>query len=177
MTVDDHAALVAMGKKMATTNGYTPMQSSGLYVTDGDEIDWAYGSQHICMYTFELYPSHARSARTARFYPPDELIGPRDRPQQGRDPVPHRARRLPVLRVIGKAKAELRPAVRRLRDATAAGSPTRSAPTPRPRGALAARQPGDDGPPGGDRPVGLAGARHRRAGRRDARTRTTSTAA
>ena len=26
-----------------TTNGYTPMQSSDLYITDGDEIDWAYG--------------------------------------------------------------------------------------------------------------------------------------
>ena len=43
MTVDDHAALVAIGKAMAKPNGYTPMQSSSLYVTDGDEIDWAYG--------------------------------------------------------------------------------------------------------------------------------------
>ena len=36
MTTDDHAALVALGKKMAASNGYTAMQSSGLYVTDGD---------------------------------------------------------------------------------------------------------------------------------------------
>lgn len=76
MTVDDHAALVALGRKMAATNGYTAMQSSSLYITDGDEIDWAYGEQHIFMYTFELYPSHSQVSTTARFYPPDEVIGP-----------------------------------------------------------------------------------------------------
>ena len=76
MTKDDRDALAALGRKMAATNGYTPMQSSDLYVTDGDEIDWAYGVQHIFMYTFELYPSHAKVSTTARFYPPDEVIGP-----------------------------------------------------------------------------------------------------
>jgi len=76
MTKDDHAALVALGRKMATTNGYTAMQSSSLYVTDGDEIDWAYGVQHIFMYTFEMYPSHSQVSSTARFYPADEQIGP-----------------------------------------------------------------------------------------------------
>ena len=76
MTVEDHAALVTMGKKMASLNGYTPMQSSSLYVTDGDEIDWAYGSQRIWMYTIELYPSHAQVSSDLRFYPPDEKIGP-----------------------------------------------------------------------------------------------------
>jgi hypothetical protein len=76
MTADDHAALVALGRRMAGMNGYTPMQSSGLYITDGDEIDWAYGVQGIFMYTFELYPSHSKVSSTARFYPPDEVIGP-----------------------------------------------------------------------------------------------------
>jgi carboxypeptidase T len=76
MTSDDHAALVALGKKMATTNGYTAMQSSSLYVTDGDEIDWAYGLEHVFMYTFEMYPSHSKVSSTARFYPADELIAP-----------------------------------------------------------------------------------------------------
>ena len=76
MTVDDQAALKAMGKRMAGKNGYTPMQSSGLYITDGDEIDWAYGRHRIFMYTFELYPSHSRVSSIARFYPPDEVIGP-----------------------------------------------------------------------------------------------------
>ena len=49
-------------------------QSSSLYVTDGDEIDWAYGVHRIFMYTFEMYPSQSRSTSTARFYPPDEVI-------------------------------------------------------------------------------------------------------
>ncbi len=75
MTKDDHAALVAIGKAMAKTNGYTPMQSSSLYITDGDEIDWAYGVYRIFMYTFELYPSHSQVSSNARFYPADELIG------------------------------------------------------------------------------------------------------
>ena len=75
MTKDDHAALVAIGKAMAKTNGYKPMQSSSLYVTDGDEIDWAYGVYRIFMYTFELYPSHSQVSSNARFYPADELIG------------------------------------------------------------------------------------------------------
>jgi carboxypeptidase T len=74
MTVEDHAALAALGKHLASLNGYTPMQSSSLYVTDGDEIDWAYGHEHIFMYTFEMYPSHSRVSSTARFYPPDEVI-------------------------------------------------------------------------------------------------------
>jgi hypothetical protein len=61
---------------MAATNGYTAMQSSSLYITDGDEIDWAYGHEGIFMYTVELYPSHSQVSSTARFYPPDEQIGP-----------------------------------------------------------------------------------------------------
>ena len=76
MTVDDHAALVALGRRMAATNGYRAIQSSSLYVTDGDEIDWAYGVEHIFMYTFELYPSHSLVSSNARFYPPDEVIAP-----------------------------------------------------------------------------------------------------
>jgi carboxypeptidase T len=76
MNAEDHAALVALGKKMAATDGYTAMQSSSLYVTDGDEIDWAYGHEGIFMYTMELYPSHSQVSTDARFYPPDEQIGP-----------------------------------------------------------------------------------------------------
>jgi carboxypeptidase T len=72
MTVDDEAALEAMGRRMASTNGYTPMQSSGLYITDGDEIDFAYGRHRIFMFTFEMYPKS--SGELSRFYPPDEVI-------------------------------------------------------------------------------------------------------
>jgi len=74
MTKDDHAALEALGRRMASKNGYHPMQSSSLYITDGDEIDWAYGRYRIFMYTFELYPSHAQVSTIARFYPPDEVV-------------------------------------------------------------------------------------------------------
>ena len=72
MTRDDHAALQAIGKKLAAKNGYHPMQSSGLYITDGDEIDWAYGRHRIFMYTLEMYPRSSTSL--SRFYPPDEVI-------------------------------------------------------------------------------------------------------
>ncbi len=75
MTVDDQAALRALGVRLASKNGYRPMQSSSLYVTDGDEIDFAYGRHRIFMYTFEMYPSHSLVSSTARFYPADELIG------------------------------------------------------------------------------------------------------
>ena len=74
MTKDDQAALAALGRALASKNGYTPMQSSSLYITDGDEIDWAYGRHRIFMYTFELYPSHSKVSSIARFYPPDEVI-------------------------------------------------------------------------------------------------------
>lgn len=75
MTKDDQAALARMGKIMGGLNGYVAMQSSALYVTDGDEIDWAYGQHRIFMYTFELYPSHSAVSSNERFYPPDEVIG------------------------------------------------------------------------------------------------------
>jgi carboxypeptidase T len=73
MTAADQGTLSAMGRHMASTNGYTPMQSSSLYITDGDEIDWAYGRHRIFMFTFEMYPKS--SGETSRFYPPDEVIG------------------------------------------------------------------------------------------------------
>ena len=73
MRLDDQRAFVAMGRAMARTNGYTPMQSSSLYITDGDAIDWLYGAHRIFAYTFELYPSGGSGIE--RFYPPDEVIG------------------------------------------------------------------------------------------------------
>ena len=69
MTQDDRNVFVAMGKKMASTNGYKPQQSSDLYITDGDMTDWAYGAHKIFAYTFELSPKGKPG-----FYPPDEII-------------------------------------------------------------------------------------------------------
>jgi hypothetical protein len=62
----------AMGRAMAATNGYTAMQSSAMYPTDGDQIDWMYGRQGIFSFTFELYPRGGGTPR--HHYPPDELI-------------------------------------------------------------------------------------------------------
>ncbi len=75
MTVDDHNAFVAMGKAMAKLNGYKPEQSSDLYITDGDQIDWMYGVHRIFSFTWELYPPESATV-WGDHYPADERIGP-----------------------------------------------------------------------------------------------------
>ena len=57
MTVDDHRVFVAIGKAMAARNGYKAEQSSDLYITDGDQIDWMYGRQRIFSYTMRAVPA------------------------------------------------------------------------------------------------------------------------
>ncbi|MCK8679923.1 M14 family metallopeptidase [Streptomyces lichenis] len=71
LTQDDRDAFATVGRKMAASNGYTPQQSSDLYVTDGSIDDYLWGAQKIFAYTFEMYP---RSASGGGFYPPDEVI-------------------------------------------------------------------------------------------------------
>ncbi|GCD43360.1 M14 family zinc carboxypeptidase [Streptomyces paromomycinus] len=71
MTQDDRDAFAAVGKSMAASNGYTPEQSSDLYITDGSIDDWLWGNQKIFGYTFEMYPS---SAGAGGFYPRDSVI-------------------------------------------------------------------------------------------------------
>jgi carboxypeptidase T len=71
MTADDRNAFAAIGQKMAASNGYTPEQSSDLYITDGSIDDWLWGNQKIFAYTFEMYPS---SSSGGGFYPPDEVV-------------------------------------------------------------------------------------------------------
>ncbi|MET9293737.1 M14 family zinc carboxypeptidase [Streptomyces sp. NPDC003077] len=71
LTKDDRDAFAAVGRKMAASNGYTPEQSSDLYVTDGSIDDWLWGDQKIFGYTFEMYPS---SAGAGGFYPRDTVI-------------------------------------------------------------------------------------------------------
>ncbi|SMO68130.1 M14 family metallopeptidase [Melghirimyces algeriensis] len=70
MSSDDQKVFETMGKAMAKTNHYQPMQSSDLYITDGDMTDWAYGEHGIFAYTFEMYPT----SYFPGFYPPDERI-------------------------------------------------------------------------------------------------------
>ncbi|MGW3013446.1 M14 family metallopeptidase [Streptomyces sp. NPDC001219] len=71
MTQDDHDAFATIGKNMAATNGYTPEQSSDLYITDGSIDDWLWGKEKVFAYTFEMYPS---SFGSGGFYPKDSVI-------------------------------------------------------------------------------------------------------
>ena len=75
MTSLDHATFVALGRAMASRNGYTAEQSSDLYITDGDEIDWLYGTQRIFSFTWELYPPETPTV-WGDHYPADETIAP-----------------------------------------------------------------------------------------------------
>jgi hypothetical protein len=69
MLKKDHDVFVAMGKAMATRNGYKPEQGSDLYISSGTSRDWLYGRHRVFGFTFELSPNTAA-------YPPDEAIGP-----------------------------------------------------------------------------------------------------
>ena len=73
MTTLDHDVFVSLGRAMAATNGYTAEQSSDLYITDGDQIDWLYGRQRIFSYTFELFPTEKRTV-WGDHYPDDSKI-------------------------------------------------------------------------------------------------------
>ena len=68
MTVTDHSTFVAMAQQIANTTGYTPEQSSDLYITDGDWNDWMYGALHKYPITMEL------TGYGYGFYPPDSFI-------------------------------------------------------------------------------------------------------
>jgi carboxypeptidase T len=72
MTRDQHDTFEALGTSLARTNGYTPEQSSDLYITDGAIDDWLWGANGVFAFTFEMYPG---AAGRDNFYPPDELIG------------------------------------------------------------------------------------------------------
>jgi hypothetical protein len=75
MTATDHSTFVAMGRRTASLNGYHAEQSSDLYITDGDEIDWMYGVHGIFSFTWELYPPETATV-WGDHYPPDERIAP-----------------------------------------------------------------------------------------------------
>lgn len=75
MTALDQRVFVALGTAMAARNGYTPEQSSDLYITDGDQIDWMYGVHRIFSFTFELYPGETATV-WGDHYPDDSKIAP-----------------------------------------------------------------------------------------------------
>lgn len=55
--IADRTTFQKMAQSMAVWNGYTPEQSSELYITSGDTVDWAYGTLGMFAFTFELSPS------------------------------------------------------------------------------------------------------------------------
>jgi carboxypeptidase T len=62
-----------MARDMSRWNGYTPQQSSDLYIASGDTTDWAYGVHGIYAFTFELSP---KSMWQGGFYPSPSVIQP-----------------------------------------------------------------------------------------------------
>jgi carboxypeptidase T len=68
---NDHKVYQTMAKKMAEWNGYTPQQSSELYIASGDTTDWSYGTLKIFSFTFELDPNNAWKGG---FYPGQGVI-------------------------------------------------------------------------------------------------------
>ncbi|MFC4081301.1 M14 family metallopeptidase [Amycolatopsis samaneae] len=72
MTQAEAAKFQNLGRQMAATNGYTPEQSSQLYITDGSMNDWMWATNRIWSYTFEMYPRGGSPG----FYPPDSAIVP-----------------------------------------------------------------------------------------------------
>ena len=73
MTSRDQKTFVALGRAMASRNGYKAQQSSDLYITDGDQIDWMYGRYRIFSFTFELYPPETATV-WGDHYPDDSRI-------------------------------------------------------------------------------------------------------
>ena len=67
--IEDKEALKAykaMAGEMGRMTGYTPEQSSELYVASGDLTDWSWGRHKIYSFTFEMMPS---SMGGGGFYP------------------------------------------------------------------------------------------------------------
>lgn len=67
------SAFKAMAQEMAGMTGYTPEQSSDLYIATGDTCDWAWGEHKIFAFTFELTP---KSMWAGGFYPGAKAIQP-----------------------------------------------------------------------------------------------------
>ena len=68
----DLSAFTNMARTMASWNGYTPEQSSDLYIASGDTTDWAYGTLGIFAFTFELSPRDMWSG--GGFYPGPDAV-------------------------------------------------------------------------------------------------------
>ena len=72
LNADQANAFGTLGRQMAALNGYTPQQSSDLYITDGGINDWMWATHKIWSYTFEMYPKSGTGLNG--FYPRDTQI-------------------------------------------------------------------------------------------------------
>ncbi|MBI4248827.1 MAG: zinc carboxypeptidase [Elusimicrobia bacterium] len=68
----DRETFKKLAETMAQWNGYTPEQSSDLYIASGDTTDWAYGEKGIFAFTFELSPKDMWGG--GGFYPGAEAV-------------------------------------------------------------------------------------------------------
>lgn len=117
MRTADQRVFAALSQAMANRNGYRAEQSSDLYITDGDQIDWMYGRHGVFSFTIELYPA---GGGAERWYPDDSLIAP----QTARN---HDA----VLYLAGRARCPWRVIGKEAQYCTeAAGAAERSSPRP-----------------------------------------------
>ena len=73
--VNDNRVHEIMARKMSEWNGYTPQQSSDLYIASGDTTDWSYGTHKIISFTFELDPANSGFGGGG-FYPGPDVIQP-----------------------------------------------------------------------------------------------------
>ena len=172
MTTDDQAAFAAIGKTMAASNGYKPIQASRPVHLVGHV-------PRLAVRPLSRLRLHVRDVARQHALPEGERDPERDGPQQERRAVPARACRLPVQRhrqgaeplwrlrrrPRGRARLDGQPARDRHRD-------RRQVDPGEPRGHVeqrseAARQ----------RALGVGGARHRVQGRLHARAPTTWMAA
>jgi len=71
-TKQDYNVFKTMAETMAQWNGYTPEQSSDLYIASGDTTDWAYGEHGMFAFTFEMSPN--QSAGAGGFYPGEGIL-------------------------------------------------------------------------------------------------------
>ena len=71
----DYLTHKTMAETMAQWNGYTPEQSSDLYIASGDTTDWAYGQLGVISFTFELDPKMSAFPQRG-FYPGQAFINP-----------------------------------------------------------------------------------------------------
>lgn len=73
--INDRSVHQKMAQTMAEWNGYTPQQSSELYIASGDTTDWSYGVHKIISFTFELDPANDGFGGGG-FYPGASVIQP-----------------------------------------------------------------------------------------------------